>query len=102
MTTPEPKKMEHMKNYHVIITRSNQMPRRTRISLVTGLSFMILGLLARNIVLPVVIELHNSRLVEVMPQVVSGLHYGGLVMTVASFLYSFLVLAIWFVGPPEG
>jgi hypothetical protein len=80
------------------------MPRRTRIALVTGLSFMILGLLARNVVLPVVIELQDLLrpwVSAIMPSVVPGLYYGGLLVAVASFLYSCIVLAAWFVGPPE-
>ena len=36
-----------------------------------------------------------------LPVVIPGLCYGGLVVALASFLYSFFVVAKWFVGPPN-
>lgn len=97
------------------------MPRRLRIRLITGLSCAIFGLLLAYVVSPIVIyfaaptPIFDGRSLLGNPvdvtQFTSGMQQLnrfatvmtilGFGVTVVSALYSFVIFAIWFVGPPE-
>jgi hypothetical protein len=94
------------------------MPRETRIKLIVGLSFTILGLLVAYVVTPVVahylvdkasaggfkqIDNWAARAAEFeqIVWVTFALKAGGLGVAISAALFSFAVFAIWLVGPPE-
>jgi len=94
------------------------MPRASRIKLITGLSISIFGLLLAFVVAPIFAfafmhTIPQGRIGQVeeyaafaenlrhLYQVYSVLTIGGLGLATLFAIYSFVVFAIWFIGPPE-
>jgi hypothetical protein len=100
------------------------MPRRLRIKLITGLSCAIFGLLVAHVITPTVAYFAAPRVIldggslfgdsgdttqltrqmagiQHLNQVITVMTIFGFGVTVVSVLYSFVIFAIWFVGPPE-
>jgi hypothetical protein len=95
------------------------MPRSSRIKLITGLVFTIVGLLVAYVVTPAVayfliggasrggVNFASGDFVAGMAdvqyaaRVTSVLAIVGVGIALSSALYSFVVFALWFVGPPE-